>query len=172
MTTRIFRDSVNPQLIPLAGTDGVLPYVNGDYAWTDLQIGRFVEARKQVVRIDVNGTAPRKASILDVERYDATPAMAKKWVPQRNAFRLDATLYCGLANLDELFATVTDPFWLIVADWDNNPAQLNIPLPAHVHMAGKQFSSITNQFDVTSVTADGWHPKNHGKWFPLQERLL
>lgn len=171
MTTRIFCDSTKPGLVPVKGTDGILPYVNGDYAWSNEQIAPFVTAGKQVVRIDVLGNAPRKASILDVERYDATVQNAKTWVPERNAFRMDATVYCARNTLEELFATVLDPFWLILADPTGVPHTVDIPLPTHVHMAGTQFSWLTN-YDVTCITADGWHPRNHKNWFPLQEKFL
>lgn len=165
MTIRIFRDSVNPGLIQLDGTDGVLPYINGDYAWSLDEQQRFVIARKQLVRIDVIGNAPYKASILDVERGDATPQIAQNWIQQRNAFRSDATVYCDHANLDELFSATTGlHYWLLVADWTAVPHELDIPLPRGIRMAGTQFATVPNQFDVSAIYADGWHPVHHQDW--------
>ncbi|HEX4661882.1 MAG TPA: hypothetical protein VH307_31185 [Streptosporangiaceae bacterium] len=163
---RIFKDSIKPRLITPDGIDGVLAYVNGDFAWPDADIARFVNARKQVMRIDVIGNAPRKASILDVERYDATPQTAKTWVPERNAFRSDATLYSDRANLDELFATVTDPYWLWVADWTGSPHWLDIPFPKNVKLAGVQYASNW-AWDTSCFDADGWHPVQHKNWTPV-----
>lgn len=166
---RIFKDSTTPRAISLGGTDGVLAYENGDYAWSAEQILKFGLAGKEIVRIDVNGSAPTKASILDVERYDATPEIAKRWVPARNAYRHDATIYCERSNLDELFSIVTeDPFWLIIADWTGQPHIVDMPLPKNVHMAGTQFVSIPNCWDATCIAAEGWHPRLHRDWTPLR----
>lgn len=168
MTVRIFRDSVNPGLIPLDTTDGVMPYINGDYAWSFDTQGRFITARKQLVRIDVIGNAPHQASILDVERGDATPQTARLWIPQRNEFRSDATVYIQRSNLDELFAeTAGLDYWLIVADWTGIPHELEMVLPGGVRMAGTQFATLKNQFDVTAIYADGWHPVHHQDWIPV-----
>lgn len=158
MTLRIFRDSVTPQLIPLDGTDGVLAYANGHYTWPQSQITRFAQAGKQIARIDVIGNAPRQASILDVERFDATPQTARTWVPERNAFRGDAVIYCSRANLDELFAALAgESYWLLVADWTGAPHELGMPLPPGVKMLGTQYAN-TPAYDVSAIYADGWHP--------------
>lgn len=156
-----------PRKIGAAGIDGVLAYVNGDYAWREADIVRFSLADKEIVRIDVNGTAPHLAGILDVERYDATPETAKGWVPERNAYRHDATIYCDRANLDELFSVVTDPFWLLVADWTGSPHILDIPLPKNVRMAGTQYSNLPGWFDVSCIADPGWHPRYHRDWHPI-----
>lgn len=165
MTMRIFHDSAQPNKIPLGIGDGVLAYINGDYAWPAGAQVDFIGARKQLVRIDVIGNVPLRASILDVERGDATPQAAKTWIPQRNAYRSDATVYIERANLDELFAvTGNEPYWLIVADWTGSPHELDIPLPRGVRIAGTQFASVPNQFDVSAIYADGWHPVRHKDW--------
>src|SRR5487761_26960 len=159
---RIFKDSATPRAIGVAGTDGVLAYVNGAYAWPMDQIIRFGLAGKEVLRIDVIGNASHEATILDVERGDATPETAKQWVKERNDYRHDATLYCQRSNLDELFSRVTeDPFWLIVADWTGSPHIVEMPLPKNVHMAGTQFVSVANCWDATCIAAQGWHPRHH-----------
>lgn len=158
MTLRTFRDSVSPQLIPLEGTNGVLVYVNGAFASPASQVQRFAVAGKQIARIDVIGNEPTKASILDVERFDATPGMARSWIPQRNAFRGDAVIYCGRSNLDELFAAVTgESYWLLVADWTGVPHQVKMPLPAGVKYLGTQYAN-TAAYDVSAIYADEWHP--------------
>lgn len=157
---RIFRDSVNPKMIPLHGTDGVMPYVNGDYAWSFLEVERFALARRQVVRIDVNGTAYRKASILDVERYDATPDTAVLWIRRRNLFRGDATIYCNRGTLDELFAKCDGlEYWLFLADWTGSPHQPGLALPRGVRLAAVQYETIPGAYDATAVYADDWHRK-------------
>ena len=158
MTMRIFRDSVTPARIPLHGTDGVLAYVNGGFAWSPAETGRFTEAGKQVARIDVDGTAWRLASILDVEKFDATPETAAEWIRERNDFRPDtATVYVSRAGLDALFRACHGlDYWLLVADWTGAPHRLRMPLPPGVRMAGTQYASVPG-YDVSAVYASGWH---------------
>jgi hypothetical protein len=64
----ISAESLPPKALAVAG------YVNGRYAWAPADWARFPAAAK--VRIDVTGAAPAEASVVDVERYDATPAGA------------------------------------------------------------------------------------------------
>lgn len=161
MIPRIFRDSVTPGQIPIDGTDGVMVYINGDYQWSFMQVDRFIRTKKQIVRIDVIGNAPMKAAILDVERYDATPQMAKTWIGQRNAFRGDATIYCSRSNLDELFSVcMGEIYWVLIADWTGAPHECDIPMPPGVRQIGTQYAS-TPAWDVSSVYAAEWHPTRY-----------
>lgn len=156
---RIFRDSVTPSAIPLGGIQGVMGYANGHFRWTDQETRRFTAAGLQVVHIDVNGAAPGLAAIVDVERFDVSPAQAPDWIRERNAFRGDAAVYCGLDNCPALFAATSQVFghyWLIVADWDNSPEAPAIRLPANVKLLGKQYKN-TPDYDETAIYADNWH---------------
>lgn len=156
---RIFRDSIHPQLIPVKGTEGVLGYINGAMSqWPSSQFARFQRAGVQVARIDVIGDAWQAAAVLDVERFDATPEVAAGWIPRRNQFRGDATIYTSRMSLDQLFRVCAGlRFWLIVADWTGAPHQLDLPLPEGVRVAGVQYAS-GKQWDATAVYADDWHP--------------
>lgn len=157
MTLRIFRDSVIPARIPLAGTNGVMPYANGDFAWSASEEERFTAVGIQLAHIDVNGTAWRKAKILDVERYDATVDQAPDWIEQRDRFRGDATIYIGKSKLDSLFAACMGcSYWIIVADWTGSPHEISAPWPDGVKFAGTQFSTLPGQFDVTAIYANDW----------------
>jgi hypothetical protein len=69
-------DSVSPSQIP-AGQPAAT-YADGPYAVSPGQ----VSGHGQVLWIDTNGTDPR-ASALDVEPGDATPATAAQWVHQK-----------------------------------------------------------------------------------------
>jgi hypothetical protein len=69
-------DSVTPAQIPSGHP--VATYANGSYAVSPSQV-----SGKQVIWIDTNGSAPTKASVLDVEPGDATPAGAAAWAKAR-----------------------------------------------------------------------------------------
>lgn len=158
---RIFKDSTRPQLIPTAGTDGVLVYYNGKYAWQVPDVNRFLNAGKQVRHIDVIGNAWHRCAILDVERFDATVETAKTWIPQRDhMFNNDATVYIERSGLTELFDTCRGaPYWLIVADWTGAPHTLSdITLPKGVRIAGVQYNTIPNVYDVSAIYAPDWYP--------------
>lgn len=157
---RNFKDSVTPARISINGTDGVIAYCNGDYAWTAAEEERFTAAGKQVLHYDVIGNAWLKASILDVERYDATPDTAREWIQERNAYRHDATIYISKDNVSELFAKCGGlTYWLLLADWTGVPHMPRIPVPGGVRIAGSQYATIKGEFDASSVYADDWHPR-------------
>lgn len=158
MVMRIFRDSVTPSAIPLDSTAGVLAYANGAFKWSAGEISRFTDAGRVVARIDVNGDVPHEASILDVEKFDATPQIARDWIRARNNFRPGtATIYTSRAALSELFdATEGLRYWLLIADWTGKPHQVKMPLPPGVKIAGVQFANLA-QWDVSAIYADSWH---------------
>src|SRR5215475_5076343 len=100
MAPRLMRDSTTAADIPLAGLDLVAGYVNGNTAWTSQDWARF--GKRPQVHIDVNGTDPHDAGVLDVERGDATAAEAVLWVKKRRAAGAGAhgcTIYCDRATL-------------------------------------------------------------------------
>jgi hypothetical protein len=71
-------DSTTPSAIPSG--QPAASYVNGSYAASPSQMNGH-----SVVWIDTNGSAPAKASALDVEPGDATPAGAATWAKARLA---------------------------------------------------------------------------------------
>jgi hypothetical protein len=156
---RIFADSVEPSSIPTGGIDGVLAYQNGKYAWPAAQLQRFIAARKQLFRFDVIGNAWHEASILDVERYDATPEIANKWIRTRDSYRGDATIYIDRSNLSSLLDACRGlRYWVIIADWTGQPHTLNLGLPIGVRLAGVQYLHTTG-YDLTAIEDDRWHPQ-------------
>lgn len=158
---RIFRDSITPAEIPLGGLDGVFLYANGRYAATNAQAERFTAAGIQVAHIDVTGTDWEQAAVLDVEQFDATPAMAPGWIRQRNAFRGDAVIYCDLNSCADLFAATSqlaEDYWLWVADWTGVPHLPAMTVPGNVKLLGVQYKS-TETYDESAITAAEWHPR-------------
>jgi hypothetical protein len=158
--TRTARDSVSPGAIPLDGTDMVFGYAPpSDFAWSAADFARFGKAGKQVARIDDVGTAWQAASILDVERGAATPAMAPDWIRARHSFRGDPVVYCDEANLPAVLGAtslVTCTWWLWIALWDGSPDMPALSLPSNVRLLGKQYLN-TPGYDQSAIVADDWH---------------
>ena len=73
----VFYDSVTPGQIPTGHV--VATYADGPYAVSPSQ----VTGAKWVLWIDVNGSDPTNAQVLDVEPGDATPTTAAAWAQQR-----------------------------------------------------------------------------------------
>jgi len=63
--TRIMRDSNRPTAIPVHGTELVAGYVNGRFKWHSDGFARFRGIPH--VHIDIFGSDPEEAGVLDVE---------------------------------------------------------------------------------------------------------
>jgi len=83
-TSHVIYDSVSPSQVP-AGQP-LATYADGPYAASSHQ----VTGHGKVLWIDTNGS-DSKASALDVEPGDATPAGAAQWVHQKLTSQPDAT---------------------------------------------------------------------------------
>jgi hypothetical protein len=92
-----------PGIFPDDATSVAL-YVNGLYTWTR----PLAHAWTKVLWIDVLGTAPGQASILDVETGDARPADVPGWCSARLAAVPDSLLrlYCNLEKWPAVRAEV------------------------------------------------------------------
>lgn len=155
---RIMYDSVEPAAIPV-GAQMVAGYINGAASqWPDNAWHRWPAA--QLVRIDVIGNAAKQASVLDVERGDATPADAPNWAKARNLFAAGtATIYTGRGNWDAVrqafhSAGVAEPWWWI-ADWTGEPH--DIAGAAAVQYADPGHGA-EGHYDLSAVYSDHWHP--------------
>lgn len=91
-------DSVNVGSLP-SGYDAYAGYANGKYANYGLLVGRFQASHRptRLIKIDVLGTDP-PADALDVERFDATPEQAPRWVEAASAYQSRPIVYVGLAQ--------------------------------------------------------------------------
>lgn len=159
-------DSVSPGKIP-RGALMAIGYANGLYAWPEPAWAQFPDSRK--ARIDVIGNDPGQASILDVERYDATPAHAAEWVPARDRFRPGtATIYCDLAALPDVFTAIMpvnagSTCWIWLGDWTGTP---HVPThhkdgsaivwPHGIELAAVQYVTVIDQYDITAVYSQRW----------------
>ena len=81
----LMADSVTPHAIPESfrahRNRGVAPYANGHYEWSHREIRSFP---RHLAGIDVDGSDPESADVLDVERFDATPAQWPEWRRDRD----------------------------------------------------------------------------------------
>jgi hypothetical protein len=123
--TLLMADSATPQNIPDSWTGAVAAYINERYAWPDDQIDRF----RRVIRISVTGDAfeARRARVIDVEQFAATPGDARGFIRER--MRLghnDATVYCSRSRIPEVQAACAGlAFRLWVADWTGEPHRIH-----------------------------------------------
>ena len=158
-----FRDTTQPRNMVIDSLfQGVFAYSNGEFEWPQEEIDRYVDAGKHLYRIDVIGNNPHGASILDVERFDATPETAGVWVPQRNTIDGDATVYVSLDSVSSVIdACEHDPLWLIVADFTGVPHIPALPaLPANIKLAAVQYETFP-QFDLSAVYSADWLAGKH-----------
>lgn len=148
MTQVTMYDSTQPHLIP-KDAQYIAVYGNGEYvADTRAVHEQFPGAR--ILSIDVNGSAPKTCSVLDIERFDATPEQLPAWVTER--LDGDPGWYCrpyvnasnwerARAAASELPAKLQAQIRWWVADWTN---AAHIPAGA----AACQWRS-TNNFDIS-----------------------
>lgn len=160
---RIGYDSIHPNLIPRVA-EMVFPYVKpSQYAWTDAEIAMFTHA--DVARITVHGAHPdwRNASIIDVEgvrsdpaHFSFTPAQARQFVIDRNAFRPGtATVYCNLDKLPHVMDELQGlHWWLFLAHPGTRPEEV----PPYANIVAKQYVDDVN-YDKSVIYDASWHPK-------------
>jgi len=120
-------DSVTPAAIPWG--QQIATYADGGYAAS----GSAVTGRGSVLWIDTNGSDPR-ASVLDVEPGDATPAGAAQWVDQKLSGQPNgvAIVYTMLSEWQAVKDNVAGlPSWMQakVRYWIADPTGVNHVVP-------------------------------------------
>lgn len=150
-----FYDSVDPAGIP-AHPGGVFAYGDGHFAWPGSAIARYRAAGVPVRIIDVNGSMPRIAHVLDVERFDATPAQAHQWITERHAAGKTAMIYANLATVPAVIeACHGKSYHIWLARWDGRGVIETLDhLPPGVIIAGHQYASHPS-YDA-SIMATAW----------------
>jgi hypothetical protein len=113
-------DSATPEKIPHGPYRAAAVYVNGRYAWPQSQIARFADVIRISVLPDPSWAA--HARVLDVERFDATPADAVAFIRERRRLGFDdATIYCSKAVVAAVQVACHGlRFRLWIADWDGH----------------------------------------------------
>lgn len=159
---RNMRDSVTPGDIPLDGTQMVMGYGNGHYAWDAAGWDRF----KHIPRasIDINGTR-WYSDVLDVENGDASVADAVAWVRRKHASPLTYApiIYCNRSTLTPLFNAmnaagfhIVSGFKLIVATLDGTKELADMTGVTGIQYAGEAHTG--GHWDETIVYDDSWMP--------------
>ena len=103
----LFYDSVTPGEIPSGNV--VATYADGPYAVSPSQI----TGAKWVLWIDVNGSDPTNAQVLDVEPGDATPTTAATWAQERLTAHPNgyAVIYTMLSEWSAVKAAIATLPW-------------------------------------------------------------
>lgn len=167
--TRLMRDSTNVKDIPIQGTELVAGYINGNFVATEDDFDRFPGIPH--VHIDVLGTAPEAAGVLDFE--DGNPSTAEDcaiWAKRRRAALPDhypAVIYCDRAHLTPLFNAmnaaglqIARDFRLWIATLDGTKRVADMTGVTAVQFAGANMTG--GHFDESIVYDDNWHSVTHG----------
>jgi hypothetical protein len=148
-------DSTRPGLIP-ATAAAVLPYADGDFAWSLDSLARFPLARRRFITVFGNAQI---ASIFDIETGDGTPPQAPGFIRERR-MRFPSTpptIYCNRSTLplvQQRCAGLHYYVWL---------ATLDGTIPESISGGGElvavQYENVGGRYDVSRVLNDRWlHP--------------
>jgi len=167
--TRLMRDSTNLKDIPIHGTDLVAGYVNGNFIATEEDFARFPGIPH--VHIDVLGTAPERAGVLDFE--EGNPSTAEDcviWAKRRRAafpHRYAPVIYCDRSHLTPLFNAmktaglhIERDFRLWIATLDGTKTVDDMTGVTAVQFAGADMTG--GHFDESIVHDPEWHRVTHG----------
>lgn len=164
---RLVIDSVNPEAVDAYRWPHKIGYVNGRIsAWPATAIADAAARGELLALIDVLGTSPHAASIIDWERGDLqNPDALRDWVIARNKFRGDAVVYCNRSSLTTVInALQSEHFYLWLADpTDNHEAPMTPPplgLPPSCTLLGIQYALSPDsggQYDISVFYVDDWH---------------
>jgi hypothetical protein len=163
-------DSVNFGSLASSRWPHQIGYVNGHVsAWTAEEIAETRAAGRLLALVDVLGTAPLSASILDFERGDVqSPTVVRAWLQARNQYRGDGTVYCSVASIPAVVGGLRGErcnLWVADLTADSEPP-FTVPdypgLPAGVRVIARQFALTPRTggpYDMSIVYADDWHPE-------------
>lgn len=159
--TRIMRDSTVISDMPVAGTDIVMAYVNGEFAASPAAVAaRFPGV--PVAWVDVTGADPA-ADVLDVETGDATPAAAAGWARLRLALKpgFPPVIYVERANITAVFnamgadgLVVARDFFTIIATLDGTQQVADMTGVVAVQYAGADRTG--GHYDQSIVYNPAW----------------
>lgn len=148
-------------------------YLNGkESAWSADQLGEQHAKGELLALIDVLGTEPDQAAIIDWEHGDVQdPERLKWWVAQRNGFRGDAVVYTNKDSMPTVLNALHgtgEYYQLWVADLSSDgkpPAHApDFGLPPNVRLLGIQYAwpqKTGGPYDLSILFNDAWHAAGH-----------
>ena len=162
--TRLMRESTNLNDIPIHGTDLVAGYVNGSGAASKEDFARFHGIPH--VHIDVFGTAPAEAGVLDFEQFNPRTADGCAiWAKQRRAAlpnHYPPVIRCDRSHLTSVFNAmnaagleIVKDFRLWIATLDGTKTVPDMTGVTAVQFAGESMTG--GHFDESIVYDDDWH---------------
>jgi hypothetical protein len=167
--SRLVLDSINFTAVAKTRWPHLIGYVNGHVsAWTPEEINRTRRAGQLLGLVDVLGTDPNNASIIDWERGDVqSAAVLRAWVIARNQFRHDATVYCQPRSVPTIAAALRgEPCNLFVVELtpDGEPP-FSVPhypgQASNMRVIMRQFvfgPRSGGDYDMSICYADNFHP--------------
>jgi hypothetical protein len=162
------RDSTTPTDIPIEGTELAAGYSNGNFQWSAQGFARFRGIPH--IHIDVNGTNPEGAGVLDCETGDCDVNQAVTWAKARKAAHPEGyppVIYCNRSTLTPLFNAmnaaglhIVRDFRLWIATLDGTKTVPDMTGVTAVQYAGESMTG--GHFDESIVYDDNWHRVAHG----------
>jgi hypothetical protein len=116
-------DSTEPSEIPpkyARRPNGVLAYIDGDYAWSEAELSRF--PRRWFITVLAIPELAERARAIDVEHEDATPASVPPYRDARAELGLMTYVYCDRVTVPEVLEACGDEQHIrwIISTLDNN----------------------------------------------------
>lgn len=151
--TELAYDSVTLAHLPEGG-GRYFGYVNGKWANYTAVKARFPDAL--VMGIDVNGTAPTAARIVDYEKGDVQSlGTLRSFVEEREKYRPhSATVYCDRANLDAVEADLAGLWHVLwVSTLDGTKLAGTRTARGNLIVATQYAGGETALFDTTEALA-------------------
>ena len=167
MTDRIMGDAVNLASIP-STVSIVGVYRNGRYMADPNALNqRFPLNRYVHVWIDIDGSCPESAQVLDVEKFDATPEQAPGWVKARRKVVHTSlpTIYCNRDTLPAVLGEcaaegliAAEHYQLWIATLDNSDEWNGRKLRTIPGVVAVQLETVSGAWDRSVVYDPRWHP--------------
>lgn len=148
-------------------------YLNGPRsAWPGAALAEQHARGELLALIDVLGTDPHQAAVLDWETGDVQdPDRLRWWVSERNGFRGDAVVYSDKSNLANVIGALHhtgEYYQLLVANLtpDGKPPAhpTDFQLPPNVRLLGEQYAwpaKTGGPYDLSILFNDSWHAASH-----------
>lgn len=148
-------------------------YLNGKESAWPADALREQHARGELLGlIDVLGTEPHQAAIIDWEHGDVQdPNRLRWWVGERNSFRGDAVVYSDKDSMPAVISALhgtNEYYQLLVANLtsDGQPPRhpTDFGLPPNVRLLGEQYAwpaKTGGPYDLSILFNDAWHAAGH-----------